>query len=243
MTAYEALTKKYELEASLQELESRCVQLEKEIPLLKHRKREAEVAAAEAQSSLRRFFDRLSGKGDAGSEALERSARAAAAALDTAQRELAVLQDKREKVCTEYEALGENATLMAQLSRQEQEHFFHVEAGILAEAAIFFLTDAEKELSAAQELARNPMMSVGDEGYRRNTHLSAAAEKIDRCRENLDRIAACGIVLPIHPYIQQPMGYLVTAQRYAVLDRMNSAQQGIRETQASLKELLLQLVE
>lgn len=242
MTAYEALSKIYELEASLRELETRCEQLQADLPMLKHRKREEEVAALEAESSLRRFFDRLSGKAEEAREAQARAVRAAAAALDTAQRELAVLNEKRNALHSEYENLGDKASLMVQLSSEEQTHFLHLESGILAEATLYYLAEVRKKLHLAQELARDPMMTI-DGGHQKNVHLSDAGKWADRCRENLEKIATCGIDLPIHPYIQQPMGYLVTAQRYGGLDRMNSALDGIRETESSLKELLLQLVE
>lgn len=242
MTAYEALTKKYMLEASLEELEARYEELQSYVPELKHQKREADAACLAARGGLQRFLDRLLGKGEEDPETLARAARAAAAALETAQRELAIMEEKRGKARKEQEDIGEKAALMAELTEQERAHFLRLEASICAEAALHFLRKSRKELSAAQELARNPMMAVGD-GQKKNTHLANAAELAGRCREKLEKIAECGIDFKFHPYLESPMGYLVTAARYADLDRMNSAMKGIRETETSLKELLLQLAE
>lgn len=86
------------------------------------------------------------------------------------------------------------------------------------------------------------MMTV-DDGYRENTYKANAGEQADRCREKMERITACGFPVEIHPYLQSPMGYLVTAQRFGELDRLNSAQKAIQETEKQLKELILQLAD
>lgn len=242
MTAYETLTKLYTLEASLMNMEERCEELRSSIPELKYRKREAEVACVEGSGGFKRFLSRLSGKAEEDSEALARAARAAGAALESAQRELTVMEDKRSREKAEYDALGDKASLMAELSGQEREHFLRLEASLCAERALHLLRKARKELTAAQELARNPMMTVGD-GYRENTHKANAGALADKCREKLEQIRSCGFGFEIHPYLENPMGYIVSAMRYGDLDRMNSAQNGIRETEAALKELLLQLAE
>lgn len=242
MTAHEKLTKKYELEASLSELEFRKEELEEVIPLLKHQKREADVAALATEGLLQRILDRFSGRREEDRENAARAARAAAAALEGAQRDLAIVQGKLETIRAEREALGEKTALLEEVTEQEQAYFRRLEASLCAEAALHFLRKARKELAAAQELSRNPMMAVGD-GNRENIHKANAGDYADKCREKLAIIQACGIDFEIHPYLQNPMGYLVTAMRYGDMDRMNSAQKGIRDTEAALKELLLQLAE
>lgn len=242
MTAYEALTKKYLLEASLAEMESRCTEIRESLPELKYRVREAQAARVESGGGFRRFLDRLSGKPEEDPETLDRAARAAEAALGTAQRELAVLEEKVQSAKKEWEALGDKAALMEELNETQRQHFLRLEASICAEAALHFLRKARKELLAGQELARNPMMTVGDKD-RQNSHLANAGKLVEKCTEKLDEIKACGMELAYHPYLRNPMGYLVTAQRYAVLDRMNSALTGIRETESSLKEIILQLAQ
>lgn len=242
MTAYEALTKKYSLEASLTQLEERYDEMKAALPELKFRKREADAACVESGGGLRRFLGRLLGKEEADPERNTRAARAAAAALETAQRELGVLEEKVGRLRKEYEDLGEKASLMAELSPEEREHFLRLEASLNAESALHFLRKARKELSAAQELARNPMMAAGD-GYKKNALYANAAEQAEKCREKLEKIQKSGIGFEMHPYLETPMGYLVTAAPYGELDRLNSALEGIRETEGSLKELLLQLAE
>lgn len=242
MTAYEALTRKYTLEASIRELEDRCEEQRSRIPELKCRKREADAACLASGGRVQRFLDRLLGKEEGDSEISAQAARDAAAALGTAQRELDFMEEKLSRLRKEYDDLGEKEVLASELSAGEKEHFLRLEASLCAEAALHFLRKAGKELSAAQELARNPMMAPGD-GRRENTHQANAGALADRCRENLQRILDCGFSFEIHPYIQNPMGYLVTARQYGELDRLNSAMNGIQKTEASLKKLLLQLAE
>lgn len=239
MTAYEKLQKKYELEASLMELEARQEELQSRLPELKFQKREAEEASLAAQSGLKHFWGRLLGKEEE-VDSCAQKAQAAASALAGVQRDLEIVERKLSAVRKENADLGEKTALMAELNPEGRMHFRYLEASLCAEGALHFLRKTRKELSAAQELARNPMMAIGD-GQRENIHQANAAHLADQCREKLERIVECGIDFQIHAYLKNPMGYLATAARYADLDRYNSAQQGIRETEAAIKELLLQL--
>jgi len=243
MTAFEALQKKYEWEASLNNMREHLEELESAIPELKARQREAQVAVAEASGGFQRFWKRLSGKEtDEEQAALDRAARAAAAELERAQRERKSLKDQIAAAEAEWEALGQKQELMDQLAPEERDHFLRLEASICAEGALHYLRECRKELEQAQYYARNPMMAVND-GYRENTHKANAGALADQCREKLERIHSCGFDFEIHPYIRNPMGYIVTAMRYGDQDQMNKAQKGIRDTEKALKELLLQLTE
>lgn len=242
MTAYEKLRKKYELEASLAELAFRREELREQIPELKFQKREAEEKSLAAGGSLRRFLNRLSGKGEEEQEAADRAVRGAAAALQMAERDLRIVEDKLAAIREEQENLGEKSTLLEEVTQLEREQFCRLEASLSAEAALHLLRKTRKELALAQDYARNPMMAVGD-GYRENIHKANAGALADKCREKLEAIQANGIDFEIHPYLQNPMGYIVSAMRYGDQDRMNSAQKGIRDTEKALKELLLQLSE
>lgn len=242
MTAYERLAQKYVLEASLTELSFQREALQASIPEMKAKKREAEVARLEAQGALRRLWNRLSGKGEEEQENLERAVREAAAALEATQRDLRRAEENMASAEREFAELGEKQELMAQLTPEERNHFRHLEASLAAEKALHFLRKCSKELAEAQYYARNPMMAAGD-GFRENTHKANAGALADQCRAELLRIRENGIDFDIHPYLENPMGYIVTARRYGDQDRMNSAQAGIRETEAALKELLLQLAE
>jgi len=242
MTAYETLQKKYELEASLNNMREHLSEAKATLPELKHQKRQADDALLNAGGGLKQFWNRLSGKDDSQREDLERAVRMAASALETAQRECAALEQKIAAAQAESDALGEKQALMEALSGEEKDHFLRLEASLCAEAALHHLRKCRKELEQAQYYARNAMMTIND-GYRENTHKAAAGALADKCREKLEQIRHCGFDLPIHPYIQNPMGYIVTAMRYGDQDQMNKAQKGIKDTETTLKELLLQLTE
>ena len=241
MNAYEALQKQYELEASLTAAREQLEERKETLPQLKARKREADVAALEASGGLKQLLRRLSGKENE-TYLLEQEARKAQAELDTALREKNSLEDSIAAMEAEQAALGEKEALFDALTREEQDHFLRLEASLLAEDALHLLRKCRKELEQAQYFARNPMMQVGG-GYQENTHKANAGALADKCREKLDGICACGFDFPIHPYLQNPMGYIVTARRYGDQDQMNKAQKGIRQTEIALKELLLQLTE
>ena len=241
MNAYEALQKQYELEASLTAAREQLEERKETLPQLKARKREADVAALEASGGLKQLLRRLSGKEDE-TYLLEQEARKAQAELDTALREKKSLEDSIAAMEAEQAELGEKEALFGALTREEKDHFLRLEASLLAEQALHSLRKCRKELEQAQYFARNPMMQVGG-GYQENTHKANAGALADKCQEKLDGICACGFDFPIHPYLQNPMGYIVTARRYGDQDQMNNAQKGIRETEIALKELLLQLTE
>lgn len=242
MTAYEALEMKYQLEASLTGMQERYEELRDSLPELKFRKREAEDAALQYDGGLRRFLNHLTGKENEERESLSQAVRAATAALEAAQKETCTMEGKISRIKQELADLGEKTEFMDQLTEGERAHFLRLEASLRAEVALHYLRKCRKELEQAQYYARNPMMTPGD-GYRENEHKANAGALADRCREKLEEINACGFAFDIHPYIQNPMGYIATAMRFGDQDRMNSAQKGIKETEAALKELLLQLAE
>ncbi len=242
MTAFDALQKKYELEASLNNMREHLDEVQSSLPELKYQKRLVEDAALNARGGLKQLLNRLRGKEDASSEAMERSIRTAAAALEAAQRDRAALEHNIAVAQEEWESLGEKQALMEALSQGEKDHFLRLEASLCAETALHHLRKCRKELEQAQYYARNPMMAVND-GYQENLHKANAGALAGKCREKLEQIHRCGFAFPIHPYIQNPMGYIVSAQRYGDQDKMNAAQKGIKETEAALKELLLQLTE
>lgn len=243
MTAYAALQKTYELEASLTAARERLEEYKEQLPQLKAQQREANAAAVEYSGSLKRFFRRVSGKEEDNRQyLLEQEARKAQAALDAALREQKNLESAIAAMEAQQAALGEKDTLMAQLTESEKAHFQRTEASLRAEEALHHLRKCRKELEQAQYYARNPMMQM--ESQRQEDICKAkAGAQADNCRETLEAIAANGFPLEIHPYLQNPMGYIVTARRYGDQDQMNKAQEGIRQTEKALKELLLQLAD
>ena len=240
MTAWETLQKQQELKVSLMNIQEHMEVFADQIPQLTYQKREAQDALLNA-GGFKAFWNRITGKEDE-REALERSVRAAAAALENAQREKAGWEEKQNALQQELDSLGDPEALVAQLTSQELEQYNRMKAGLHAEKALLLLHKCRKELDQAQYLARNPMMQVGD-GYRENVHKKNAGDFADGCREQLECIQGCGMDFPIHAYLQNPMGYIVTARRYGDQDQMNSAQKALRQTEAALKELLLQLAE
>ena len=240
MTAWETLRKHQELEASMHNVQERLEETNAQIPQLQYEVRQAQAALLNA-GGLTQFWNRLRGKED-DRETLERQVRSATGALEAAQRERASLEASLESLGQELKSLGDPEALTAQLTGQEQEQYLRLKAGLHAEKALHLLHKCRKELDQAQYLARNPMMQVGD-GYRENVHKKKAGDFADGCREQLECIQGCGIDFSIHAYLQNPMGYIVTARRFGDQDQMNHAQKALRQTEAALKELLLQLAE
>lgn len=246
MTVIQELQRRIELETELLDLESRQKQIKKHIPELKSEKQAADSACLEYEnSSLRRFFDKLSGKQEEKRENFSRAASSAAAALDGAQRELAATEEKLAAVQKEMSGMRDWNMLMEEVDPGKREHFLRVEASLCAEAALNILRENKKALEEAMRWAR-PDTSVDPvgAGYRKNRCLSEASELANQCHARLKRIARCSILLEEHPYFTNPSGYITgVAARYEELDRMNSALTAIRETEKQLRELILQLTE
>lgn len=242
MTPFEALHKQYELEASLIHLREQLAVWEKTIPELTFRQREAQEKVWASESGFRKFMNRLSGKGQEEQEAAQQALRAASAELERARREKDSLRGTIAGLEEEIQALGPKEVLREKLTEPERAHFLRLEASLHAEQALLFLNQCKKELEQAQYFARNPMMQA-DSQYREDIRKAKAGALADQCRQQLEAIVDCGFAFAIHPYIQNPMGYLVTARRYGDQDQMNKAQQGILETEKMLKELLLQLTD
>lgn len=240
MTALETLRKRQELEASLMNIQEQLDTLAEKIPQLLFQQREAQEALL-SFGGFKAFWTRVTGKEDP-RESMERTLRAADAALDNARRKKAALEENQKTLQQELDSLGDPDVLAAGLGTEEQAQYLRLKAGLYAEKALLLLHKCRKELEQAQYLARNPMMQAG-EGYRENVHKQKAGDFAHGCREQLENIQGCGIDFSIHAYLQNPMGYIVTARRYGDQDQMNNAQNALRQTERALKELLLQLAE
>ena len=243
MTAIQEMHRSCELEAERMEMESRQKRLSSRLPELKGARQAADGALLEYESGhFRRFLDRLAGREEERQRALSLAARGAAAALDQAERELAAAEERLEVIRAEAQALRPRDVLMAELEPGEREHFRKLEASLSAEAALDILRENKKALEEALEWAR-PDLRL-DAGHAKNRLMQEAAGLAKQCREKLARIAASGILLEVHPYFDNPAGYIAcVAAEYGELDRINSALNAIRETESQLRELILQLTE
>lgn len=242
------LYRKCQLEGRKQELEVRKQKLEEQLPEAKAAKREADVALHEYRfGGLGVFFDKLSGKYVEKLETLTRRASAADSALGTLLRSLEAEEAALTEVNGEMDALGNALDIAAQaeaLEQEERELILRKTASVMAERLNYLLQKAEAALEEGREWARpNNRIDVAP-GYTKGQLLSQAEGCARECGECLGYISRCGILLEIHPYFQNPSGYIHgVAAQYAELDRINRALDGIRQTKRQTEELLLELAE
>ena len=239
MTPFETLQKLFQLKASLSRLREQLADITAQIPELTFRQREAQEKVWAVSGSFRKLLNRLSGKGQEELEEAEQALLFASAELEGARRKKDSLKSTIDQLESEIHTLGRKEDLLAKLTDPEREHILRLEASLHAQQALLFLNKCQKELEQAQYYARNPMMQMNDQ-FQEDTHKANAGALADQCRQQLEAIIACGFDISIHPYLQNPMGYIVTARRYGDQDQMNLAQKGLRETEKLLKELLLQ---
>jgi len=242
------LYEKCRLEAKLQILQQQKDVIDSQLPHAQYAKREADVARLEYESSgLRAFFDKLSGKWEEKRESLARNAADADTILRNLQRQLEVVAYELAQVKPEWEAvadLGDPVEQAQNLPPEEREIIVHKVAAISVEKLLPLLQKAEKTLEEAQEWARpNNRIDVAP-GYTKGILLAKAGNYAKDSAKCLHRIEACGILLEIHPYFENPTGYINgVAAQYAELDRINRALGAIRKTETQARELLLQLTE
>lgn len=225
------LKQKYALETDILHWELWQEQLEGRLPELKHGKREAETALLEYESGgIKSFFDKLTGRREERLEQLRRSKAHAENNLEAAQRELQDLARNLDRARAELESFREWEMEYAEVIRREdqlQEQLQRLEALLCAKALILTLEGNRKALENAREMASADVAV----DYLKNMHYSEADAWAKKSRKHLERIAKCGILLEIHPYFDNPTGYIVgVAAEYGQLDRVNSALKVVRET-------------
>lgn len=242
------LYRKCRLEARLQNLEQQKELVDCQLPYAVFAKREADFALMDYESgSLRAFLDKLSGKWEDKREALARNLASAETTLRNLQRQREVVQQDLAEVKSEWEAvagLGDTVEQAKNLEAEEQEIILQRVAAGSVDRLLPLLEKAEKALEEAQEWARpNNRIDVAP-GYTKGNLLAKAGGYAKDCEKCLRRIEECGILLEIHPYFENPAGYINgVAAQYAELDRINRALGAIRKTERQAKELLLQLTE
>jgi len=238
---------RYHLETQLFALEQQLRQLKEELPRQKFRQREAKVALLEYESGgLRGFLDKLSGKWEEKREILQREVRAAEAELSALTRSLEAATAKQESLCARLaplRELGDMILCAAGLEREEKTYVLQLEAKLCTQKLIPALESNRKALEEAQEWARPNNRIDTAPGYTEGKLLAEAGQQAREAAQLLVRIAECGILLEIHPYFENPAGYISGVTRYAQLDRINRALAAIRQTERQARELLLQLPE
>jgi len=244
----EKLRKRYELESDLAHLEQRRQFLEEAVLRGTYETREAEAAALEYEGfSLRSLLDKLSGKWEEKREALQHSVRRVKAELAAAKQELTQVRAEQDRILSQLQplrGLGETVDLAETLEPRQREWILRLEARLATKTLIDALECNLAELESAQEWARPQSRIEAIPGQTKYQHLARADACAKQCCEALERIAACGILLEIHPYFTNPTGYISgVAAQYAQLDRINQALGGIRETRKQARELLVQLPE
>jgi len=242
------LYRKCQLELNKQEWENRKQLVESQLPAAKAAKREADVALREYEwGGLRPFLDKLSGKWEDKRETLTREAAAADTQLRNLQRELETAEGKLAQLDAEWEALanlGDPVERAKELDSAEQEVIVQKAAAVCVSRLLPLLETAGKALEEAQEWARPNNRIDTAPGYTKGILLAQAETCARECAVSLRRICECGILLDIHPYFENPSGYIHgVASQFGELDRINRALTAIRSTQAQAKELHLQLTD
>ena len=245
---WEKLQRKFTLEKDLLEAEQRLEALEQELPEYQQASWEGAQALREYETGgLKRLLDRMSGKWEERREFLSREARRAVQALETAQREKAALEEKSAELGRQ---LGELGDLENEFSRELEEHPQYREqlrrqkAYLLARRLLPRLEETDRAMKTAQKLARGDLLEdLPWEERSRDLWLGRAEPAAGECRELLEKLADCDILLEIHPYFENPAWYIRGVTKNTQLDRLNHALDALWDAKHQIKELLLQLSE
>lgn len=244
----EFLRQRFRLEQKLLDTEQRLEQLRQALPEGKAAKRETAAALLEYESGgLKMLLDKLSGKWQEKQEALSRAAREAANALERTQWELTGAERQAEALRRELEALGspeerygavlaEYPHLREQLQRQK--------AYLLAKRLIPLLEENDRALKTAQQLARgNVLGELSMEEHNKDIWFARADGLAKECGILLHGIADCGMLPEVHPYFENPAGYIMSVTQNSRLDRIHHALDALWEAKHQIRELILQLTE
>lgn len=238
------LALRYRLEEEALDVQRKQYALEDSIPHCKYRLREArEKLLSYEAGGFRPFLDKLSGKWADVHDALQSQVRRAEAELQTASRELEQVKADYECRMAELEPLRALDDTGEGLEPREREQVLQMKARFHTGILLRELDRNEAALEAAREWAR-PNNRVEAVPGRTEALLFAEADTHARaCMEHLAAIAGCEILLDIHPYFENPTGYISGVTQFNQLDRISRAMDAIRATKSQAKELLLQLPE
>ena len=221
----------------------RKAELEEQLPQARFSAREADAALTEYEcGGFRPWLDKLSGKWEEKQEELRRSASSARRTLESLTEDLARIGDAlKASQVSSHEEIYHGAM---NLAPQERELVCHALASVLAGELADALKQAQEALMEAQQWARPNNRIDTAPGYTKGILLAKAEGCAASCREGLEKLNSWGIRLTVHPYFQNPSGYIHgVASPYGELDRINSAMAAIRQTENQIQELFLQLSE
>ena len=214
--------------------------IKEQLPQAKHQKRETEAALLEYDGSLKAFFDKCSGKFEEKRERLARNVSSAAAELQSTLLHLERAEGKLEKVRLARQDLGQPEDYPAcldDLAPEERNWVLRKETEVYVNRILPLLHTARESLEQAQEWARPQNRIDVAPGYTEGILLSRAEKSAEDCRECLLDLQRCEIQVEIHPYFENPSGYINgVASQYGKLDRINSALGAIARTEKTIKE-------
>lgn len=238
------LALRYRLEEEALDVQRKQYALEDSIPHCKYRLREArEKLLSYEAGGFRPFLDKLSGKWADVHDALQSQVRRAEAELDAELRELEQTKEEYARHMEALEALRTLDDAVDGLEPSEREKALRMKARFHTGVLLRELDQNEAALEAARQWAR-PNNRVEAVPGRTEALLFAEADTHARaCMEHLTAIAGCDILLDIHPYFENPTGYISGVTQFNQLDRITRAMDAIRATKSQAKELLLQLPE
>ena len=244
------LREKYALETDLRHFLFLSEQLSAALPGKKAAVRQTETALTEyTHSWFRSFRDKLSGTWEEKKEDLHREKLNAANALNQTQRELQDLKRQIQIAREELRDLDIRLEEAAQQLREDetlQQLRRRLEARLLVRDLLPMLKKNAEALEDAADCIRNRDMRMDSLRLQQEQHesLSRADALAKQSRALLEKLMDCGILLEIHPYFENPTGYIVgTAMKYGMLDRINGALRAIRETEDQARELIAQLTQ
>lgn len=239
--AFEKLWGQCELLRQHKLLLRRKAELEEQLPQARFSAREADAALTEYEcGGFRPWLDKLSGKWEEKQEDLRRSASSARRTLESLTEDLARIGDAlKASQVSSYEEIYHDAM---DLAPQERELICHALASVLAGELAASLKQAQEALLEAQQWARPNNRIDTAPGYTKGKLLAEAEACAAVCARLLEEIGRCGMAMQVHPYFQNPAGFIhAVATPYGELDRINSAMAAIRQTEKELDALLVQL--
>ena len=235
---HQSLIQYYEVQTALLRLERRREEITENLKQAKYDLRSGEEKLLNYEGSVRRFFDKLSGKQEEKAEILRRELRKAEAALNSLLREKEALEQNRKALSKQLESLPSPEELRG----TDETKWASLEAKFCAEALLPLLEKNHEALMEYRSLMRGnrpEILSV----WEQQEICAEPNLRAEQCIPLLNRLQTAmdilGIPFEISSYYRSPAAYLVSpAAKHNRLDRINLALNQVEAMQKKTKELL-----
>lgn len=239
------IRRRYEIELKLFDLHNELNSLEEKFPVALYELRYTKAAYEEyIAGTFPSFFDKLAGKYDDKKDKLYHAFCLAQASHDACKGQLDMCRTNIASIESDSVILPSRETLFS--IYPNNDYLKYCDAHYCIKCALALLEQNHVYLSSARDWTENKYADFKPLGtqYEKSQALKLGSECATQICILLKQIVSNGFHLEIHPYFQNPSGFIAAvARQYGQQDRINYAINAVRTTTTTLKQLMNSLVD